>query len=203
MPTLKTIIYTNNQVGPEDVIDLPTAPPGVQIESFEDFVASGDEVAFPIVPPKPSTMAVLMYTSGSTGKPKGVVITHAHATAALTGGSSHMQNNNDVDVGLGYLPLAHILELIFEFVLVCDGVKICYADPKVLSSKGAYPTGALEAFSPTLMAGVPKIWDVIKKGVEAKINSSGPVAKFLVETAFEARAFALNHGYDTPLFNAI
>ena len=32
---------------------------------------------------------------------------------------------------------------------------------------------------------------------------SSPVAQFLVNTAFEARAFAIEHGYDTPLFKAL
>jgi len=35
------------------------------------------------------------------------------------------------------------------------------------------------------------------------VHSSSPVAQFLVETAFQARDFALKHGYDTPLFKAL
>jgi len=50
---------------------------------------------------------------------------------------------------------------------------------------------------------VPKIWDVIKKGVEAKVAASSPVKQFLVNTAFQARTFAINHGYDTPLFKKL
>jgi long-chain acyl-CoA synthetase len=53
------------------------------------------------------------------------------------------------------------------------------------------------------MVGVPKIWDIIKKGVEAKISKSPPVAKFLVQTAFQWRSFAIEHGFDTPLFKAL
>jgi len=203
MPTIKAIIYTNDVVGPDDVIDLPKAPAGIQITAFDDFVASGDVVAFPPVPPKPSSMAVLMYTSGSTGKPKGVVITHAQFTAATAALEAFLPFESGVDRHLGYLPLAHILELTAEILFISSGVTICYADPKTLTVKGSYPTGALEEFSPTVMPGVPKIWDVIKKGVEAKVNASSPVKKFLVQTAFEAKTFAINHGYDTPLFNKL
>jgi long-chain acyl-CoA synthetase len=53
------------------------------------------------------------------------------------------------------------------------------------------------------MAAVPKIWDVIKKGVQAKVAASSLIARFLVNTAFQARTFAINHGYDTPLFKAL
>lgn len=201
MPTLKTIIYTNDLVAPDDTVELPPAPPNVRIVSYQQFVDSGDIVAFPPVPPKPSTMAVLMYTSGSTGKPKGVVITHAQCTAGVTGvGALGIQPG---DAALGYLPLAHILELMSELCMIHYGCPIGYADPKSLTTKGAYPTGALEEFQPTVMAGVPKVWDVIKKGVQAKVAASSPVKKFLVETAFQARAFAIAHGYDTPLFKKL
>ena len=76
MPTLTHIIYTEDLVGPNDKVDLPKAPRGVKIISFDDFVDSGDTKAYPPTPPKADTCAVVMYTSGSTGKPKGVIITH-------------------------------------------------------------------------------------------------------------------------------
>ncbi len=202
MPTLKTIIYTSDTVAVDDEIPLPTAAAGITIVSFEDFVASGDTVAFPPTPPKADSMAVLMYTSGSTGTPKGVVITHRQISAAIASG----QDCLDIAPGsvyLSYLPLAHIMELMAENAMLAAGCTLCYADPKTLTVKGAYPIGALEQYSPTHMVAVPKIWDVIKKGVEAKVNASSPVAKFLVQTAFQWRTFALAHGFDTPLFKAL
>lgn len=202
MKTLKTIIYTSDCVADGDVIDFGNIPNGVKVVSFEDFIESGDVKAFPPTPPKPSTMAVLMYTSGSTGKPKGVVITHAQVTSAIA--AAHVALGiNSTDVYLGYLPLAHIMELMAEFVAISVGSTICYADPRTLTAKGSYPLGALEQYSPTVMAAVPKIWDTIKKGVEAKIGASSPIAQFLVQTAFEWRTFAINHGFDTPLFKAL
>lgn len=202
MKTLKTIIYTSDCVADSDTYDFGVVPKGVKVFSFEEFVEMGDVKAFPPTPPKPSTMAVLMYTSGSTGKPKGVVIKHSQVVACA-GGAEIALNMSKEDVYLGYLPLAHILELMAEIAVISLGATICYADPKTLTSKGSYPKGALEQYRPTMMAGVPKIWDVIKKGVEAKISNSSPVAKFLVQTAFEWRSFAIEHGFDTPLFKAL
>jgi long-chain acyl-CoA synthetase len=202
MPTLKTIVWTSDSVAADEEVDLGTAPSGMLVTSFEDFVESGDTVAFPPTPPAPSSMAVLMYTSGSTGKPKGVVITHEQLVATVSAGIIAL-GIVPGDVYLGYLPLAHILELMAEFCNIAVGCTMCYADPKTLTVKGAYPIGALEQYSPTTMAAVPKIWDVIKKGVEAKIAASSPVAQFLVKTAFQARTFAMKYGYDTPLFKAL
>lgn len=201
-PTLKTIIYTSDAVAKDEDVALPSAPAGVQIISFEDFVAMGDVKAFPPTPPAAESMAVLMYTSGSTGKPKGVVITHAQIVAAIASGDE-MLGMKSGDYYLGYLPLAHIMELMAEFCCLALGCTICYADPKTLTTKGAYPIGALEQYKPHLMVAVPKIWDVIKKGVEAKVAASSPVAQFLVKTAFQARTFAISHGFDTPLFKAL
>lgn len=202
IPSIKTIIYTNDTIAADEVVDLPTAPAGIKLISFEDFIASGDTDVYKPTPPKASSMAVLMYTSGSTGKPKGVVITHAQIVAGIASGMIALEIKSG-DVYLGYLPLAHIMELMAEFSMIALGCCICYADPKTLTTKGAFPMGALEQYSPTIMVAVPKIWDVIKKGVEAKVAASPPVAQFLVKTAFQAKTFAINHGYDTPLFNKL
>jgi len=206
MPSLKTIIFTKDLICPiKDDVPLPCLKAkivGMNIVSFEDFVESGDVVAFPPTPPKPDTMAVLMYTSGSTGKPKGVVITHGQIVAAVASGMDCLKIVAG-SVYLAYLPLAHIMELMAEHAMFAAGCEICYADPKTLTVKGSYPIGALEEFKPTHMVGVPKIWDVIKKGVEAKVNASKPIAKFLVHTALGWRGFAIKHGFDTPLFKAL
>jgi long-chain acyl-CoA synthetase len=107
------------------------------------------------------------------------------------------------DFVICYLPLAHIFELVAEISSISVGACLCYADPKTLTQTGAYPVGALEQYKPTIMVGVPKIWDVIKKGVQAKIGGESKVKQFLVNTAFETRMRARKHGFDTPLFNAL
>ena len=107
------------------------------------------------------------------------------------------------DVFIAYLPLAHIFELVAEISCVGKGVCICYADPKTLTATGSYPVGALEQYKPTIMVGVPKIWDVIKKGVQAKIGAESKVKQYLVNTAFESRMRARKLGFDTPFFKAL
>jgi len=205
MPTLTHIVYTNDIVSPDD-LDKPTeaSKDGVTVISFDDFLASGDVNKHPAIPPTPESTAVIMYTSGSTGKPKGVVITHASCTAAVAGliVAGGLQKGSG-DQYVGYLPLAHIMELVTEFVFIHQGYSIGYADPKTLSAKGAYPTGALEVFRPSLFVAVPKIWDTIKKGVLAKVALSPPVAQLLVHTAIEWRTFAMKLGLDTPFFNKL
>lgn len=202
MPSLKTIVYTSDLVGPDTKVDLPAAPRGLQIFSFEDFVATGDTAKYPVNAPSPDTTAVIMYTSGSTGKPKGVVITHK-STLAGAASAEVIIGFKASDRYLAYLPLAHIMELMVEFVILANGCSLNYADPKSLTATGAYPVGALEAYGPTHMVAVPKIWDTIKKGLMAKVGLSSPVAQVLVNTALQWRTFAVKYGLDTPLFNAL
>jgi len=202
MPTLKTIIYTSDLVGESMNIEIPKAPSGLLIISFEDFVASGDTTKYPVIPPTAESAAVVMYTSGSTGKPKGVVVKHSAIVAGISAAELGLPLYSSSSY-LGYLPLAHILELMYEFVCLATGASISYADPKSLTATGAFPAGALEVFAPTHMVAVPKIWDTIKKAIVAKVALSPPVAQVLVKTALKWRAFAIKLGLDTPLFNVL
>jgi len=204
MPTLKTIVYTTDVIVKGSDLNkfLPESSSSVTVISFDDFVESGDTDEFKPIPPLPNTKAVVMYTSGSTGKPKGVIITHSQIVAAI-GSGLHLLGTKASDRYIAFLPLAHIMELMVEFSMIAVGACLCYADPKTLTVTGSHPIGALEHFSPTVMVAVPKLWDVIKKGIQAKVAASPPVAQFLVNTAFQARTFAINNGFDTPLFKAL
>jgi long-chain acyl-CoA synthetase len=104
MPCLKAIVYTNDLVAPDADVDLPSPPKGIQIYSFDEFVASGDTEKYPATPPAATSTAVIMYTSGSTGKPKGVVITHA-CVAAGAASAEVLLALKPEDKYLSYLPL--------------------------------------------------------------------------------------------------
>lgn len=208
-PTLKSIIYSDDLVGPDDNIELPKhLPRGMTVISFDDFVASGDIQTYSPNPPTPETAAVVMYTSGSTGKPKGVILKHSAIVAAAASAASFLTGFEDPimpgkEMHVGYLPLAHILEMMIEFFALYMGAKIGYADHKCLSPTGAYPTGALECFRPTWLCGVPKVWDTMKKIAEGRIKGRTILGQFLVDVCFAWREFALDHGFDTPFIKKL
>ena len=85
------------------------------------------------------------------------------------------------------------------------GNKVGYCDPKALLTgpERAYPHGSLEEFSPTLMCGVPKVWETIKNGGAAKVAKGGPVVSFLFKLALRMKKHAVVNGMYTPLFDAI
>ena len=203
MPTLNTIVYISDLVAPTDTIDIPRAPHGVKIVSFEEFVASGDIKAFPPSPPKKDSTAVVMYTSGSTGKPKGVIVKHSQILACVAAAETVLPLKDGEDVYLAYLPLAHIMEMVAEFIFIALGCTLCYSEPKSLTETGSYPKGALEVFQPTLMVAVPKIWDIMKKSVQATVAKESATKQYLVKTALDWRSFCLSIGMDTPFLNKL
>jgi len=120
---------------------------------------------------------------------------------------------------LAYLPAAHILELMAETSMFCLGAAVGFACPKTISSKGAcrqrpngsvnmtpsrtYPPGAIQEFAPTVMAAVPKIWDILKKGVEEVVGKGSATKRFLFQVAYTARYFAAAQNRESPLFKAV
>lgn len=171
--------------------------------SFEDCVKLGSEK--PIKVEKPSEkedVAVLMYTSGSTGAPKGVMIQQRNLVAFI-GSSMYLIKCAPEDVYIGYLPLAHILELCAESSFLTAGGSIGYGSPRTLTDKGAKPCGDIKAICPTHMAGVPRVWETIRKGALEKVHASGYVSKYLFETAFATKIESIRTNQDTPIWNYI
>ena len=139
--------------------------------------------------------------------------------------SKRASTSSTQETYLAYLPAAHILEFAAEMSMLVHGAKLGFSDPKTIASAGAYrlradgslngdptgfgqePPGGIQEFAPTVMAAVPKIWDILKKGVEAKLGSDdtpkGKIVRAVFKAGFAARTRALKSGRDTPLFNLL
>lgn len=207
MHSLTTLVYTNDlvPVDKDDQAPLPKVSNSEDfaIYSFQDFCQLGDTDKYPSEPPRPETTAVVMYTSGSTGKPKGVIIQHANIVAAAAS-ADYVLDLKPSDAYLAYLPLAHIMELLIECVVLSRGCSLNYADPKSLTTKGATPEGALTVYRPTHMVAVPKIWDTIQKGILQKVSHAGGAVQALVQASLWYKSRVVKHfGIDTPLLNKV
>eukprot|EP01061_Rhynchopus_euleeides_P045391 TRINITY_DN812_c5_g1_i1.p2 TRINITY_DN812_c5_g1~~TRINITY_DN812_c5_g1_i1.p2 ORF type:complete len:742 (+),score=334.51 TRINITY_DN812_c5_g1_i1:54-2279(+) len=204
MPSLKNIIYSMLNVPPAARDTHPGTDATVKVLSFDEVVDLGKDKAFPPSPPSPSDVAILMYTSGSTGKPKGVMVRHSQIVCLL-GAIKDRAEIGEGEVLVGFLPLAHIFEMQMEWYAYGFGGAIGYADPKTLVAGPGKcePTGALKHFRPTVIGAVPKVWEVIKAGVEAKIKAGGPTKEFLFNAALEWKKAALPHYRDTYVFDKL
>lgn len=129
--------------------------------------------------PTKDDVACIMYTSGSTGAPKGVILTHENLVASIAGVEVHIGDLlKPDDTFLAYLPLAHILEFIVECALIYVGVTMGYGKVKTLTQNSVRNCdGDIKAFKPSVMVGVPAVWELIRKGILAKVEAGGAVKK--------------------------
>uniref|UniRef100_A0A2H1VGI8 long-chain-fatty-acid--CoA ligase n=1 Tax=Spodoptera frugiperda TaxID=7108 RepID=A0A2H1VGI8_SPOFR len=116
-PKVDTIIYMEDQL---KNIDRDGYKPGIKIIGYKDVVAKGVSSKIEPVPPSPSDTAIIMYTSGSTGVPKGVILSHRNMLATLKAFADAMPIY-DGDILMGFLPLAHVFELLAENLCMIGG----------------------------------------------------------------------------------
>jgi long-chain acyl-CoA synthetase len=96
---------------------------------------------------------------------------------------------------LTYLPLAHILEFVFENACLYWGGTMGYGNPKTLSDTSVKNCkGDIREFKPTVLVGVPAVWESVKKGIVAKVNSGSPIVKNLFWGALWAKNNMLHYG---------
>jgi len=172
------------------------------IITFNELIALGKEHIAELCPspPKPSDLAVIMYTSGTTGMPKGVLLTHANIIATIAGAQYQCGNPgmSGKDVYLSYLPLAHILERVVVSALLQVGAKVGFfqGDIKLL-------TADIAELRPTILAGVPRVFDKIHDGILQKIDEKGGLSKRMFDKAVAAKESSLAKGHDTPVYNTL
>ena len=112
---------------------------------------------------QPDDVLTLIYTSGTMGPPKGVEITHAQMLAELTAMNTLMPAGAG-DRSISYLPMAHVAErFASHYTAMFTGMQAtALADVKDLP-------GALREVRPTFFGGVPRVWEKLKAGIEARV----------------------------------
>ncbi|XP_029922181.1 long-chain-fatty-acid--CoA ligase 3a [Myripristis murdjan] len=201
VPRLQHIIVVDNT--PTTWLGYPRGISVHNMSAVQELGAKPENVARGRQQPLPSDIAVIMYTSGSTGIPKGVMISHSNIIAGITGMAERIPNLSEEDTYIGYLPLAHVLELSAELVCVSHGCRIGYSSPQTLADQSTKikkgSKGDTSVLQPTLMAAVPEIMDRIYKNVMTKVEEMNHVQRTLFTLAYNYKLEQLAKGYSTPL----
>lgn len=114
---------------------------------------------------QPSDLATLVYTSGTTGESKGAMLTHGNIVANVLGSIPRLQTS-DHPRCISYLPLPHIFERMFDYLLLANHCQVAYC-----SQMDKLPSMMLR-FRPTEFIGVPRVYEKIRAGVEMKSSAS-------------------------------
>jgi len=124
--------------------------------------------------PTPESLATLIYTSGTTGKPKGVQLTHGNFLSEC---GNVVQGASDLFLKPGgstllFLPVAHVFGRMVQVGAITAGLHLAHCgDITRLAAD-------LGTFKPTFVLAVPRIFEKIYNGAEAKAEAAGKGAIF-------------------------
>jgi long-chain acyl-CoA synthetase len=118
----------------------------------------------------PSSLATLIYTSGTTGKPKGVQLTHGNFLSEC---GNVVQGASELFLKPGgstllFLPVAHVFGRMVQIGSISAGLHMAHCSDPV----GRLPMD-LASFKPTFVLAVPRIFEKIYNGAEAKAEAAG------------------------------
>ncbi|ORY35184.1 acetyl-CoA synthetase-like protein [Rhizoclosmatium globosum] len=190
-PHIKAVIYN----GAARVEDINALQSRVRLLSLSDFEELGAANTYECIPPKSEDLAVIMYTSGSTGAPKGVSLTHGNIVASVTAIYLEViHHRKDDDVFAAFLPQAHVFGFVAELLVLYGQVPIGYCSTKTLSDDSVRNCkGDLAELKPTIINGVPAVWEAIRKKVTGKVALKSWASQTLFWTSFKIKSWLIQH----------
>ena len=162
--------------------NLKTAEEAVKLSGKEIKIIDVDTLSVPenfeideyvIYSPETEDTGVLLYTSGTTGKPKGVVLTFDNLMSNVDA-ITEIKLATPQDRVLALLPYHHVLPLSINLLMAIHiGTLIVINDE--LSAQSIQE--ALKKYKITIVVGVPRLWEMIHKGIMTKIKANSMALK--------------------------
>jgi len=128
--------------------------------------------------PDPNETAVIIYTSGTTGSPKGVMLSYDNLLVNIEAVTTDVEIYKKEDKVMVLLPLHHIFPLMGTMIIPLSVGGTIVFSPSMASED----IMATLQHRVTIIIGVPRLYNLIRKGIKDKINKSG-IAKLLFKIA--------------------
>jgi long-chain acyl-CoA synthetase len=160
LPNVKKVIQMTGEVATNDEI----------VVGYQDLLGAGRPDAAILDARRKSlnkdSVLCLIYTSGTTGKPKGVVLTH-DAMMYEAEAIAQIDVVREDDVQLLFLPLAHSFAKVLEMAWLSVRHVMAFAESMQTIKEN------LAEVRPTLMAGVPRVYEKFHAAIVAKGTAGG------------------------------
>lgn len=183
----------SNETPIEHVLEMTTEVVGddPRITTMEKVLKSGlqDVESFIPYPATEDTTAMIMYTSGSTGNPKGCVLSHINIMAGGNGLGGNGTSVTHTDTFFSFLPLAHIYELASQMTLICQGAAIGFYSGEIKNMMAD-----IAALKPTIICGVPRVFNRMAEAMNAKIDKLPSLLKTAVKASLKMKQKSLLNG---------
>jgi long-chain acyl-CoA synthetase len=184
------------QTAIERIVIMDSAEPPVGAITFSSLTAgadargSGRDPVFDALvrSVEPKDLATLIYTSGTTGEPKGVALTHGNIASNQNHAGQEF-NFDSTDSCISFLPLSHITARALDYVMYCNGAQVAYC-----SQFDKLPV-AMKEIRPTVLVGVPRVYEKVRQAVEQK-SAASPIKKRIL-----AWAVRLGAGYRDAVYD--
>jgi long-chain acyl-CoA synthetase len=176
-PDLKRIIYLEPR-GIRHRYDHP------KLLAWPEFLALGSEhrIAHPgavderMAAATTADIATLIYTSGTTGPPKGAMLSVSNVEFAIKtlieGGGFAWPPPGPKDLTLSYLPLSHVAERVFTVWFNAGAAVQVHFGESIATVQSD-----LREVQPTVLFGVPRIWEKMLAGIMVRLASASPVKR--------------------------
>lgn len=158
------------------VFDDAAACPEEGYDRFADWAAAAEslggdtEIARRQAGIGAGTLATLVYTSGTTGEPKGVMLNHGNFFHQFRAVNERFTVGPQ-DRSLCFLPLSHVFERTWTYYVFHQGATNHYLeDPKQV-------VAALSDVKPTVMTGVPRLYEKMHATMHEKVERSSPLRR--------------------------
>jgi long-chain acyl-CoA synthetase len=169
----------------ERILLMDAGEPPEGAISFTEILAGADErigwqdAAFDrmVQSVGPDDLATLIYTSGTTGEPKGVALTHGNIASNQTFATAEF-GFGPGDACISFLPLSHITARALDYAMFFYGAQVAYC-----SHFDKLPE-SMRQVRPTVVVGVPRVYEKIRQAVEQK-SSASPVKKRILSWAVQ------------------